>query len=99
LLPESGDVTSLLEDCFAVPTRSALLYAENLPQAFFDVSSQVAGTVLQKLRNYGVRIAVVAAPDSVPTSHRFDQLLAAEQRDRAFALFTSRADAVAWLAE
>jgi hypothetical protein len=89
----------LLEDCFAVPTRSALLYVENLPPTFFDVSSQVAGTVLQKLRNYGVRVAVVADPGSVQASPRFDQLLAAEHRDRAFALFTSRADAVAWLAE
>ena len=99
LLREAGDVTLLLEECFAIPTRSALLYAENLPQAFFDVSSQIAGEFLQKLRNYSVRVAVVAPRDSTPMSQRFEQLLAAEQRDRAFALFASRADALVWLAE
>jgi len=100
LLLERGDVTTLLlEECFAVPTRSALLYAENLPQGFFDVSSQVAGAFLQKLRTYGLRVAVVAPPASVLPSHRFGQLLAAESRDRTFAVFESRADALAWLIE
>jgi hypothetical protein len=69
LLQSADDVTALLEQCFAVPTRSALLYAANLPPGFFDVSSQQAGTFLQKLRNYGLRVAVVAPADSVPMSH------------------------------
>ena len=99
LLTEVGDVTTLLEECFAVPTRSALLYAENLPPAFFDVSSQQAGAFLQKLRNYGMRVAVVAPTGSVATSQRFGQLIAAEQRDRAFDVFESRAEAVRWLTE
>ncbi len=97
LLQAADDVTTLLEECFAVPTRSALLYAANLPPAFFDVSSQQAGTFLQKLRHYGLRVAVVAPADSVPMSHRFHELAAAEQRDGAFGVFDSRTAALAWL--
>lgn len=99
LFRDVDGITMLLEECFAIPTRRALLYADNLPPAFFDVSSQLAGTFLQKLRNYGLRLAVVAPPDSVQTSHRFAELAAAERRDRAFGLFDSRAAALVWLAD
>jgi uncharacterized protein DUF4180 len=96
---QDANVSVLLEACFAVPARLALLYTDNLPPAFFDVSSQQAGTVLQKLRRYGVRLAVVASADAVATSRRFGELAAAERRDRTFALFDSRAAAIAWLTE
>jgi hypothetical protein len=99
LFRDAADVISLMEECFAVPTRSALLHADNMPPGFFDVSSQQAGTFLQKLRNYRLRVAVVAPPDSVPRSHRFGELMAAEQRDRVFGVFDSRDDAIAWLTE
>jgi hypothetical protein len=94
----ADDVTTLIGECFSAHSRRALLYADNLPPAFFDVSSREAGTVLQKLRNYGVRLAVVAQRDSVPASSRFHELLAAERRDGAFGLFETREAAVAWLA-
>jgi hypothetical protein len=97
-LRDAADINTLLEECWAVPTRSALLYADNLPPAFFDVSSQQAGAMLQKLRNYGFRLAVVAPVDAVKTSRLFSELAAAERRDRAFGLFDTREEAVAWLA-
>ena len=99
LLRDAGGLTALLEECFAVPTRRALLYAENLPLTFFDVSSGEAGAFLQKLRTYGLRVAVVAPPHSVPVSHRFAELMAAERRDGAFGLFDSRTAALLWLVE
>jgi len=99
LFQDAGGITTLLEECFAVPTRRALLYAENLPPAFFDVSSQQAGAFLQKLRIYGLRVAVVAPPDSIAMSHRFAELAAAEKRDRLFGLFDSKAAALLWLVD
>ena len=98
LLRDARDIKVVLEACFAVPTRSALLYADNMPAAFFDVSSQQAGAILQKLRNYGVRLAVVAPAGSVEMSSRFGELAAAERRDRAFGIFESREAALNWLA-
>ena len=76
----------------------ALLYPENLTDRFFDVSSTQAGEVLQKLRTYGVHLAVVWAPDIVQFSSRFADLLAAERRDRFFDIFDTRAAAREWLA-
>jgi len=98
LLRDAAEVDTVLGECFGGETRFALLYAENLPPAFFDVSSSQAGDILQKLRNYGVRLAVVAPPGSVEMSSRFGELAAAERRDNAFRIFESRDDALAWLA-
>jgi hypothetical protein len=97
LLADARNINTVLEECFAVPCRSALLYAENLPPRFFDVSSQQAGAILQKLRNYGVRLAVVAPEGSVEMSTRFGELAAAERRDGSFGIFDTREAALAWL--
>ncbi len=77
--------------------KRALLDASNLPPQFFDVSSLDAGEVLQKLRNYRVRLAVVS-DRAATASTRFHELLAAERRDRHFDLFETRSAAVVWLA-
>jgi hypothetical protein len=96
-LASADDVGLVLEACFAAGTRAALLYAENLPAAFFDLSSGQAGAVLQKLRNYKVRLAVVAPPGRIRPSSRFAEMVEEERRGRDFGLFESRDDAREWL--
>lgn len=97
LMAHAQDVDRLLEVCFAEGARAALLYAANLPPAFFDLSSGAAGAVLQKLRNYRVRLAVVAPAGSVQLSSRFAELLADERRGQHFGLFETRQEAADWL--
>lgn len=98
LMLRPQDINVVLGVCLSAGISGALLYPENLTDRFFDVSSTQAGEVLQKLRNYGVRLAVVCPPDTVRFSSRFAQLLAAERRDRFFDIFGTRAAAREWLA-
>ncbi len=91
-------VTALLGACFGTGAEGAVLYAEQLPPAFFDLSSGVAGEALQRLRNHGVRLAVVVPPGWGGGSSRFAEMFAEERRGRDFALVDSRAAAVRWLA-
>lgn len=95
----SGEDVALVEACFSAGAGAALLYAENLPPAFFDLSSIQAGAMLQKLRNYRLRLAVVCPPGSVQQSSRFGEMLREEQRGRDFALFDTRAAALEWLGD
>lgn len=92
------DASILLETCFSHETRRALLYAENLPAEFFDLSSGQAGAILQRLRNYGVRLAVVCPPGTERFSTHFGEMLAEEQQGRSFAVFPERTAALDWLA-
>ena len=80
-----------------VTLGAAVLYAEQLPPAFFDLSSRVAGEALQRLRNYGVRLAVVVPPGWAGGSSRFGEMFAEERRGRDFVVVESRAAAVRWL--
>lgn len=86
----------VLEACFSAGTKAALLYSSNLTPRFFDVSSLEAGEILQLLRNYGVRLAVVREPGATE-SRRFQELLAAERRDTHFDVFENRQPAIEWL--
>lgn len=97
IMPTLDEVNRLIEVCFSEGTRALLLYPANLPPGFFDLSTRVAGEVLQKLRNYNIRLAVVCPPGSVTFSSRFAELLADEQRGAYFAVFEGRAAAVTWL--
>ena len=95
---KAEDATILLETCFSHGTLNALLYAENLPDEFFDLSSGQAGAILQRLRNYGIRLAVVYPPRTQRFSTHFGEMLAEEQKGRFFGVFPHRDAARDWLA-
>jgi len=89
---------SVIEACFSARIRSALLYAPNMTERFFDLSSGEAGAILQKFRTYRIRVALVCPPDSVRFSSRFPELIAEENRLPYFRFFESAEAAREWLA-
>ena len=91
------DINRLIEACFAESANAALLYAANMTPAFFDLSSGEAGEILQKLRNYRIRLAVVCPPGSITFSSRFGEMLADERRGSHFGIFEDRQAASDWL--
>jgi hypothetical protein len=98
VLAHASDVDRLLEACFGAHCAAALLFAENLPPAFFDLSSGAAGAILQKLRQYGIRLAVVRGAEVGPVSSHFGDMVAEERTRRDFGVFASREGAREWLA-
>ena len=97
LLNSARDVTLIIEACFSGKARAALLYASNLPPRFFDLSSGEAGEILQKLRQYRIRAAVMCPPGEVRFSSRFPELMAEEKSIGQFGIFETRAAAIEWL--
>lgn len=99
LLRDVGDTAKLIEACFNHRTKRVLLYPENLTDRFFDLSSLEAGEILQKLRNYNIRLAVLVHPDAKQFSSAFRDLMKEESRNKYFRLFEDREKAEAWLVE
>jgi hypothetical protein len=97
LLQSPDDVADVIVSCFEHGTQAVLLHAENLTEGFFDLSSGEAGAILQKLRNYRMRLAVVAPTDDVHQSSRFGEMVQEESKGGDFRLFEDRESAVAWL--
>ncbi len=98
-LTGAADWKQVVEGCAAARTSDALLHPANLPAAFFDLSSGIAGEYLQKWRNYRIRVAVLCPPGSVTFSSRFPEMVAEESRKGYFRLFDTREPAVEWLEE
>lgn len=96
LIGSDEDVVTVLELCFSHRAKRVLLYSENLSDEFFDLSSGLAGAVLQKMRNYGVRIAIVRSP-GLRLSSKFGDVIAEESLGQRFRLFNSRDAAQDWL--
>ena len=94
LMRRPQDATLVLEACFSALTRVALLYPENLTPRFFDLSSGEAGEVLDKLRRFQVRLAIVCPPGTVQFSSRFREILSDDMQ-----IFETCEDARLWLAE
>ena len=97
LMNSIEDAALLVEACFSHRASSALLHAPNLTGRFFDLSSGEAGAILQKLRNYRIRLAVVCPTDSVRLSSRFGEMTAEESRTGYFQVFESARAAREWL--
>jgi len=97
LMYRVDDASFVVEACFSTRVKAAVLYPANLTPAFFDLSSGEAGSILQKLRNYGIRVAVVCPPGTVSFSTRFGEMAEEETRGKHFGFVESRDAAREWL--
>ena len=91
-----GDVLDLVGECAGHGATGVLIAAENLPEEFFRLKTGLAGEVLQKLQNYGIRLAGVISQEQAE-SGRFGEFVREANRGRAFRFFATRAEAEAWL--
>jgi hypothetical protein len=98
LLHTPDDLVDIIGACYEHSARSLLLYSENLTEHFFDLSSGEAGAILQKLRNYRMRLALVAPEGEVHQSTMFRQMAREESKSDDFRIFDDRTSAEAWLA-
>jgi hypothetical protein len=97
LLARAEGVTELVGACFSNGTRRLLLYAENLPPRFVDLSSGEAGAVLQKLQTYHIRTAIVIDLEQTPHSRYFADMVAEANRGRDFHFCAEPEAAERWL--
>ncbi|HEX6036672.1 DUF4180 domain-containing protein [Longimicrobium sp.] len=77
--------------------RSILADDGALPPAFFDLSTGVAGSIVQRLTQYELRMATVV-PDVSAHSGPFQDFAREANHGRHFRFFPDRDQAVAWLA-
>jgi Domain of unknown function (DUF4180) len=76
--------------------RRLLVDADALPPACFDLSTGVAGAVVQQLTMYGIRMAGVV-PDPSIHSQPFQDFAREANAGSHFRFFPTREQAVAWL--
>lgn len=96
VLQKGDDSVDLIGFCIENGTSRVLLFAENVADDFFDLRSGIAGVVLQKLRNYQIKLALVL-PSEASSKGRFGEMVREENRGQDFRVFEDADEARAWL--
>lgn len=95
-LESEAGALDLVAACGGNGTRGLLLAEEHIPEAFYDLKSGLAGQVLLKFVNYGVRVAAVISEERTRQG-RFHEFVIETNRGRDFRVFTTRQAAEDWL--
>lgn len=95
VINEERDALDIVSACTEGDTNLVLIPSECLSEDFFDLSTQVAGFVLQKLANYRVKTAVVMDVDSA--KGRFKEFLLETNKGNMFRGYDNFTDAEEWL--
>lgn len=95
LIRTEADALELLSVCMENETNLLLIPGERLPAEFYQLSTGIAGAVLQKFVLYGIKCAVVLDKDF--GQGRFRDLLIESNRGNAFRLYTGIGEAESWL--
>ena len=82
--------------CFEQRTPAVLIDRPALPPEFFDLRTGVTGELVQKLTQYGIRLACVV-PDLGVQPERFQEFAREASRGRRTGFFESKSEAVGWL--
>jgi hypothetical protein len=96
IIEHNVPINDILSATYEYDTRLLLLPAESLPKSFFDLSTMVAGDILQKFTNYQI-IAAVLITEATKLSTRFPELERELQQQNRMMLFYDRDDAITWL--
>jgi PadR family transcriptional regulator, regulatory protein AphA len=91
------DPVVVVTACIESGTDRLLLDDGALPPEFFDLSTGVAGTLVQRLTQYEIRMAAVVPDPSIHSQPFQDFAREANAGRSRFRFFPDREQAVAWL--
>ena len=89
------DILDFIAHCGDYPTNRILLYEDNLTKDFFDLKTQLAGKIMQKLANYSVKAAVVISARRI--QGRFGEMARETKNSGNVRYFTDQHAAEVWL--
>ncbi len=83
--------------CCEKEAERVLIHSEGLQEGFFDLSTRIAGEILQKFSTYPVKAAILIAPGT-KCSSMFTDFIAELDRRGGIRFFENKTEAVEWLA-
>ncbi len=95
-LDSEAAALELVAACGEAGTGRLLVPGDCLPAEFFDLKTGLAGAVLLKLGNYGIRCALLLAQEQVGSGRFYEMALEANRGD-ALHIALERGEAEDWL--
>lgn len=90
------DALDLVALCGEHETNLLMVHASGLSDDFFNLSTGVAGKILQKFINYYVKVTAII-PDERTTKGKFKDLISEANKGNHFSVFASKEEAEKWL--
>jgi len=95
IIRNERDILDLISGCIEHDSPQILLYENNFSPDFFDLKTQLAGALFQKLANYHLRGAGIISFEN--KSERFKELILECNRGTLFRFYEDKEAAVKWL--
>ncbi|CDX04745.1 PadR family transcriptional regulator [Desulfitobacterium sp. LBE] len=97
-LNTENDTLDLISLCWEHELSRLMLHYTTLSEDFFDLKTGVAGGIIQKFSNYGIKIVLIV-PQETMQKGRFREMTAETNKGNHFRMYESKEEAEAWLLE
>lgn len=82
--------------CWEHNTNAIMIHYNSLSEDFFKLKTRLAGNVIQKFINYGIKVAIIA-PNDIIQKDRFREMAIETNKGNHFRLYESKEEAEKWL--
>lgn len=95
-LSTENDALDLVALCWEHETNALLIHYADLSENFFKLKTKLAGDIIQKFTNYGIKAAVIVPQDTIQKG-RFKEMAMETNKGNHFRLYESKEEAEQWL--
>lgn len=98
LLSTENDALDLIALCWEHETHYLMVHYAALSEDFFKLKTIVAGNIIQKFINYGIKVAAII-PQKIIQKGRFKEMAMETNKGNHFRMYGSNEEAEKWLME
>ncbi len=95
-LSTDNDALDLIALCWEHESSSLMIHYETLSEDFFKLKTKVAGNIIQKFVNYGIKAAAIVPKETIQKG-RFKEMALETNKGNHFRLYESKEEAEKWL--
>ncbi|MBP1991641.1 DUF4180 domain-containing protein [Paenibacillus eucommiae] len=95
-LSTENDALDLVALCWEHETYALMIHYTALSEDFFKLKTKLAGNMIQKFINYGIKAAVIIPQETIQTA-RFKEMAMETNKGNHFRLYESKEEAEKWL--
>ena len=95
-LSTENDALDLIALCWEHEANALMIHYAALSEDFFKLKTKVAGNIIQKFINYGIKAAAIIPQETIQNG-RFKEMAMETNKGNHFRLYESNEDAEKWL--
>ncbi|GLI04172.1 hypothetical protein YDYSG_02020 [Paenibacillus tyrfis] len=95
-LSTENDALDLIALCWEHETNAIMIHYAALSEDFFKLKTKVAGDIIQKFINYGIKVAAIIPQETIQNG-RFKEMAMETNKGHHFRMYESKEEAEEWL--